>query len=82
MRLIDQPPPGLDRAVGARQIERDFPGWHVWVSSAGRWWATRVGRSAWWGRETPPMTVDADDAAGLRDELAHWTAAAATAKRH
>ena len=44
----------------------------MWISSAGRFWATRRGRDALWGRDTPPMTVDADDAAGLRAELANW----------
>ena len=39
MRLIDQPLPGLEHVTEARQIERDFAGaWHVWISSAGRWW--------------------------------------------
>ena len=74
MRLMDQPMPGLEDVTEARQIERDFAGaWHVWISSAGRWWATRRGRDARWGHNTPPMTVDADDAAGLRAELANWT---------
>ena len=77
MRLMDQPLPGLELAAEARQIERDFAGaWHVWISSAGRWWATRRGRDARWDREDQrPMTVDADDATGLRAELANWIAA-------
>lgn len=71
MRLIDQPLPGLEGVTEARAIERDFAGaWHVWISSAGRFWATRRGRDARWGHDTPPMTVDADDADGLRAELA------------
>ena len=74
MKLFDQPLPGLELAAEARQIERDFAGaWHVWISSAGRWWATRRGRDARWGDNTPPMTVDADNAAGLRAELAAWS---------
>jgi len=74
MRLFDQPMPGLEHITEARQIERDFAGgWHVWISSAGRWWATRRGRDARWGQNTPPMTVDADDATGLRAELANCT---------
>ncbi len=74
--LIDQPLPGLDRAAEARQIERDFPGWNVWRSRGGRWWATRTGRDARWGREDQrPMTIDAGDADGLRAVLAHWAAA-------
>jgi hypothetical protein len=76
MRLIDQPLPGLEHVTEVRQIERDFAGaWHVWISSAGRWWATRRGRDARWGRDTPPMTVDADDGDGLRAELANWSKA-------
>jgi hypothetical protein len=40
------------------------------MSDAGRWWATRRGRRAadpppWWA-----MTVDADDAQGLRSAIA------------
>ncbi len=50
-------------------IERDFPGWHPWLSSGGRCWATRTGcRPAhppeWWA-----MTVDADDVDGLRGAI-------------
>lgn len=48
----------------------EFPGWHPWVSSGGRWWAARKGRQPadppeWWA-----MTVDADDAEGLREAIA------------
>jgi hypothetical protein len=53
----------------ARAIERDFAGaWHVWISSASRFWATRRGRDARWGHDTPSMTVDAN---GLRAEAAN-----------
>jgi hypothetical protein len=51
-------------------IERDLPGWRPWLSSGGRWWATRKGGRpvadppGWWA-----MTVDADDAAGLREAI-------------
>lgn len=56
-------------AAELSHIAREFPGWHPWVSSGGRCWATRKGgRPAeppeWWA-----MTVDADDAKGLREEL-------------
>ncbi len=27
----------------AAELKAQFPGWHVWPSSAGRWWATRTG---------------------------------------
>ena len=51
------------------RIGREFAGWHPWVSSGGRWWATRKGSQPvdppeWWA-----MTVDGDDAQGLRDAI-------------
>ena len=54
------------------QVEADFPGWHIWHSNAGRWWATRTGLvtrrdDLGTGRV---MTLDADDAAALREQLA------------
>jgi hypothetical protein len=54
------------------RIEAEFPGWHIWRSNAGRWWATRTGtilrpEGLGTGRV---MTVDADDETGLRDQLA------------
>ena len=54
------------------QIEADFPGWHIWRSNAGRWWATRTGfvfrrEDLGTGRV---MTVDADDEVSLRQQLA------------
>lgn len=56
-------------------IRRDFPAWHAWRSSAGRFWASRTAH-----RRKPPglpldesvtwaMTVDGDTAAQLRDAL-------------
>jgi hypothetical protein len=53
-------------------LEAEFPGWHIWHSNAGRWWATRTGSvlrrdDLGTGRV---MTVDADDEAALRDQLA------------
>ena len=53
-----------------RLLEADFPGWHVWRSSAGRWWATRTGAGAQWERGSlVPMTVDADDEDSMRAAL-------------
>jgi hypothetical protein len=54
------------------ELEAEFPGWHIWRSSAGRWWATRTGSvlrrdALGTGRV---MTVDADDDASLRAQLA------------
>ena len=53
-------------------LEAEFPGWHIWHSNAGRWWATRTGSvphrdDLGTGRV---MTMDADDEAGLRVQLA------------
>jgi hypothetical protein len=53
------------------ELEADFPGWHVWRSNAGRWWATRTGavlrrEDLGTGRV---MTVDADDGGSLRIQL-------------
>src|ERR1700721_2985690 len=61
---------GALRAAGVRAVELDYPAWHVCVSDAGRWWATRAGGGDYPGNGTPvPMTVDADDEAGLREAL-------------
>ena len=61
---------GWDERVA--QLEAEFPGWHIWRSSAGRWWATRTGTVR--RREdlgtARVMTVDADDAGALSDQLA------------
>jgi hypothetical protein len=58
-------------------VEADHPGWHVWRSRAGRWWAVRTGRDAQWKDAGGlPMTIDADDEDGLRAELAGTRAAA------
>jgi hypothetical protein len=61
---------GWDERVA--QLEADFPGWHIWRSNAGRWWATRTGsvlrrEDLGTGRV---MTLDSDDDPGLRDQLA------------
>jgi hypothetical protein len=66
-----RPPVSAPRLAEARRIEQDNPGWHVWVSSLDRWWAVRQGPDARYGRDDPrPMTLDADDAAGLSAVLA------------
>jgi hypothetical protein len=52
-------------------IAEQYPAWHPWRSQGGRWWATRWQQTAH-GRGRDPrwsMTVDADDAEGLRAEL-------------
>jgi hypothetical protein len=61
---------GWDERVA--ELEAEFPGWHIWHSSAGRWWATRTGlvlrRDALGTGRV--MTLDADDDASLRVQLA------------
>lgn len=63
-------------------IRADFPGWHAWRSSAGRYWATRTQRrrkpadlpideSVTWA-----MTVDGDTPGQLRQAIAKQEAAA------
>ncbi|WP_067481461.1 hypothetical protein [Actinomadura hibisca] len=48
-------------------IEREFPGWLVWRSDAGRWYATRSGDLTDAQLQAGyAMTVAADDSAGLR----------------
>ncbi|MGH8966912.1 MAG: hypothetical protein ACRDXB_16495 [Actinomycetes bacterium] len=52
-------------------IEGDFPGWQVWRSDAGRWYATRSGDLTDAQLQAGyAMTVAADDSAGLRRLLA------------
>jgi hypothetical protein len=53
------------------QLAIEFPGWHIWRSNTGRWWATRTGpvlrrEDLGSGRA---MTLDADDAPALREQL-------------
>jgi hypothetical protein len=61
---------GWDERIA--QLEAEFPGWHIWRSNAGRWWATRTGsvlrrEDLGTGRV---MTLDADDETGLCRQLA------------
>jgi hypothetical protein len=56
------------------RIEQDYPAWHVWLSQAGRWWATRLGHARPPAGQNPrdpqfAMTLDADTAAKLREAL-------------
>ena len=51
-------------------IESEFPGWLVWRSDAGRWYATRTGDLTDAQLQAGfAMTVAADDSAGLRELL-------------
>jgi len=61
---------GWDERIA--QLEAEYPGWHIWHSNAGRWWATRTGSvprrdDLGTGRV---MTIDADDETVLRVQLA------------
>lgn len=62
-----------EQVAEAVAIERDFPGWHVWISSLDRWWAVRQGPDARHDQnDQRPMTIDADDPGGLREQLATY----------
>jgi len=51
-------------------LEAEFPGWLVWRSDAGRWYATRSGDLSDAQLQAGyAMTVAADDCPGLRDLL-------------
>jgi hypothetical protein len=51
-------------------IEAEFPGWLVWRSDAGRWYATRSGDLTDAQLQAGyAMTVAADDPQGLRELL-------------
>ncbi|MBE1534605.1 hypothetical protein [Actinomadura algeriensis] len=55
-------------------IEGEFPGWQVWRSDAGRWYATRSGDLTDAQLQAGyAMTVAADDSAGLRALLREQT---------
>jgi hypothetical protein len=65
---IDQ----VEEALAA--VAAAYPGWHIWRSQAGRWWATRLGREAHWGGYNDgdfAMTIDADTLEELARELAY-----------
>ena len=52
-------------------VEREYPGWQVWHSDAGRWYATRSGDLSDADLQAGyAMTLAADDPAGLRVLLA------------
>ncbi|TYK48918.1 hypothetical protein [Actinomadura decatromicini] len=55
-------------------IEEEFPGWQVWRSDAGRWYATRSGDLTDAQLQAGyAMTVAADDSSGLRRLLIDQT---------
>lgn len=75
IRIVNEPAhpmfpvPAASRGRGAdaaamTALQADFPGFHIWQSNLGRWWATRLGQ-----RAAQPLCLDADTAAGLRAAL-------------
>ncbi|TDB88290.1 hypothetical protein E1264_12025 [Actinomadura sp. KC216] len=55
-------------------IEEEFPGWQVWRSDAGRWYATRSGDLSDAQLQAGyAMTVAADEPVGLRRLLIDQT---------
>jgi hypothetical protein len=60
------------QAVIAGQIERAYPGYHVWVSDEGWWYASRVRRRA---RGQSPTVCGADPGELTRELSAEETAA-------
>lgn len=60
-------------------IEAGYPGWRVWRSDRGHWYAVRQGPAGrWTRRDREWVTLDAPDAAGLRARLARTVLAAAS----
>jgi hypothetical protein len=60
--------------VGSRlaMVRRDYPGWNLFRSSAGRLWAARTGARRRRPQGAPgewAMTVDADDTIEMRQVL-------------
>lgn len=58
-------------AADLAALEADYPAWRIWLSDIGRWWAVRQGSDGLWakGRIGYPITLSADDAADLREQL-------------
>jgi hypothetical protein len=58
------------------RLQAEYPGRRIWLSAGDRWYATRLGGGAHWHVldddefAVRPMTLDADDEAGLRELLA------------
>jgi hypothetical protein len=61
----------LTAASELGKLSADFPGWHVWQSSAGRWWAVRLNADwGWHAHVRWQRTVDADTLEDMRIVLA------------
>lgn len=50
-------------------LQADYPGWRAWLSSAGRWWAVRLGSEPVQVPDGWAKTVDGDNEAKLRAAL-------------
>jgi hypothetical protein len=53
---------GMRDRPTAEEIVREFPGWQVWLGINRRWYARRPLAS-------PPLVVDGEDLADLRDQV-------------
>lgn len=61
----------VDKFEGLDEARARHPGWGIWISSAGRYWATRRG-NVQVAVHSPPgwaMTVDADSLAGVEKRI-------------
>jgi hypothetical protein len=60
-----------DIASDLEKLSGEFPDWHVWLSSAGAWWAVRLGNVHIPKSPHPDwaMTVTAKTADGLHASL-------------
>jgi hypothetical protein len=63
--------PDLKASDELSRLRDRFPAWHIWMSQARRWWATRKGhiapghnRDSRWS-----MTIDADTSEDLHKQL-------------
>ena len=74
-------PSGRDHEVTPAEerhaIERQFPGWHVWVSDAGHPWATRATESSGVTLDAPgiglmPFVIAEYEHRQERDRVAAW----------
>ena len=69
MTAVSTPVPPCRRQPGTAAAEA-VPGWHVWRTRSGWWWATRTGKLADYQRDGIPMTVNAGSEHELLAELA------------
>ncbi|HEV2376215.1 MAG TPA: hypothetical protein VGS19_29100 [Streptosporangiaceae bacterium] len=51
----------MDAALEPEDLEREFPGWVVWVTAGRLWYARRL--------KQPQVTLRSDGPGGLRQEI-------------